>query len=197
MPNPTRDAGPLRGNVLTWLGRNPRIGRRPQSPLSLGIGVPFLSDNRQLQNPSVLSLRQEIYEHYLSVRKREGVVMLFRRARLNRAKPGNSKACALGQQPMPVVSDVMFERELGSRKQTYGDTRLVLRGKAARGCAVKTGGNECLSNLGWTRCKSMQAIIAHWLSPVICVPEKRYPETASDTLTDVKISSARDRSEMQ
>jgi hypothetical protein len=156
-----------------------------------------LSDNRQLQNPSVLSLRQEIYEHYLSVRKREGVVMLFRRARLNRAKPGNSKACALGQQPMPVVSDVMFERELGSRKQTYGDTRLVLPGKAARGCAVKPGGNECLSNLGWTRCNSMQAIIAHWLSPVICVPEKRYPETASDTLTDVKISSARDRSEMQ
>ena len=55
----------------------------------------------------------------------------------------------------------MFEREFGPGQQTYRDTRLFLRGKAARRCAVETGCNDRLADPGWTRCDSMQAIITH------------------------------------
>src|SRR5258708_28124837 len=55
----------------------------------------------------------------------------------------------------------MFEREFGPGQQTYRDTRLFLRSKAARRCAVETGCNDRLADPGWTRCDSMQAIITH------------------------------------
>jgi hypothetical protein len=63
--------------------------------------------------------------------------MLMRRARLNRAKSGDAKACAPDRQPIAIISDVTFECEFGSGKQTYRDIRLSLHGKAARGCAVE------------------------------------------------------------
>jgi hypothetical protein len=37
--------------------------------------------------------RQHIHENRFSVREREGIVMLMRRVRFNRAKSGNAKAC--------------------------------------------------------------------------------------------------------
>src|SRR5258706_13426317 len=83
----------------------------------------------------------------------------------------------------------MFECEFGSGQETYRDTRLCLRGKAPRGCAIETGCNKRLSNLGWTRCNGMQAIITHGISPLVFTPGKLYREMAGDTLTDVKIST--------
>src|SRR5258708_30476060 len=55
----------------------------------------------------------------------------------------------------------MIECELGARKKTYRDIRLFLCSKATGGCAVETGCNNRLSNLGWTRCNGMQAIVTH------------------------------------
>src|SRR5213080_368259 len=132
--------------------------------------APVLRDSRQLQYPCTLPFRQYIQENRASVRKREGVVMLFRRARLNLAKSSNLKARALGRQPITIVSDLVLEREFGAGKQAYRDTRLFLRGKAARRRAVETGCNQRIANFGWTRCNSMQAIIAHGFSPLISAP---------------------------
>jgi hypothetical protein len=55
--------------------------------------------------------------------------MLMRRARLNHAKSGDAKAGAPGRQPIAIISDVTFEREFGSGKQTYRDIRLSLAAK--------------------------------------------------------------------
>ena len=57
--------------------------------------------------------------------------------------------------------DGMFEREFGSGEKAYRDAQLLLRGKAARGYAIETARNKPHSNLGWTECNSMQAIITH------------------------------------
>ena len=84
-------------------------------------------DNRQLKHPRMLPFRQQIHENRFSVREREGIVMLMRPVRFNRPKSGNAKACAPGRQPIAIVSNVTFECEFGSRKQTYRDTRLALR----------------------------------------------------------------------
>src|ERR1700681_4782076 len=104
--------------------------------------------------------------------------MLMRRARLDRAKSGDAKACAPGRQPIAIVSDVTFECEFGSGEQTYRDPRLFLRGKAARGCAIETGCDKGLPNLGWARCNGMQAVITHgifsWDSPLVFASERRY-----------------------
>src|SRR6202163_2022011 len=104
--------------------------------------------------------------------------MLMRRARLDRAKSGDAKACAPGRQPIAIVSDVTFECEFGSGEQTYRDPRLFLRGKAARGCAIETGCDKGLPNLGWARCNGMQAVITHGglllgFSPMVFAPERR------------------------
>jgi hypothetical protein len=112
--------------------------------------------------------------------------MLMRRVWFNPAEPGDTKARALGRQPTVMVSDLTFECEFGSGEQTYRDTRLILRGKAASGCTVETGRNERLSNFGWTRSNGMQTIIAHDFSPLLSTPGKTYRRMASDTLTDVK-----------
>jgi hypothetical protein len=42
-------------------------------------------DNRQLKHPRMLSFRQHIHENRFSVREREGIVMLMRPVRFNRA----------------------------------------------------------------------------------------------------------------
>src|SRR5258708_16125808 len=86
----------------------------------------------------MLPFRQQIHENSVSVRKREGVVVLVRRAR-NRAKSGNAKACTLGRQPMTIVFDIVLERKFGSWKQTCCDTRLFLRSKDVRRRPVETG----------------------------------------------------------
>jgi hypothetical protein len=86
--------------------------------------------------------------------------MLMQRAGLNRAKSGDAEACAPGRQPI-AISDVTFECEFGSRKQTYRDIRLSLFGKTARGCAVEAGRNKHLANPGRPGCDGMQAIITH------------------------------------
>src|ERR1700688_4018405 len=93
---------------------------------------------------------------------------------------------------MPIVSAVTFDCEFGSGEQTYRDPRLFLRGKAARGCAIETGCDKGLPNLGWARCNGMQAVITHgifswdslhWSSHL----REGTAEMARDTLTDVKI----------
>src|SRR6202035_4133896 len=111
--------------------------------------------------PRVLACRQQIQENRFSVRKREGIVMLMRGARLKRVKSGDAKACAPGRKPIVIISDVTFECEFGSGKQTYRDIRLSLCGKAARGRAVEAGRNKRLANPGRAGCDSMQTIITH------------------------------------
>jgi hypothetical protein len=48
-----------------------------------------------LKHPRVLAFRQQIHENCFSVRKREGIVMLTQRARLDLAKSGYAKAGVL------------------------------------------------------------------------------------------------------
>src|ERR1700722_18230164 len=132
----------LRGKVPTRSGRKLRIERKDHRLLSIATDAPFAWSDRQLKHPRVLAFQQQIHENRFSVRKREGIVMLMRRARLDRANSGNAEACAPGRQPIAIVSNVTFECEFGSGKQTYRDTRLALRSKAARRCAVETGRNE-------------------------------------------------------
>src|SRR6202043_2625776 len=109
----------------------------------------------------MLPFRQHIHENRFSVREREGIVMLMRRVRFNRAKSGDAKACTPGRQPIAIVSNVTFECEFGSGKQTYRDIRLSLCSKAARGCAVEAGRNKRLANPGRAGCDDMQTIITH------------------------------------
>jgi len=78
---------------------------------------------------------------------------------------GNAEACALGEQPIAIVFDLMFEGEFGSGEQTYRDTGRVLGGKA-RVRAIETGRDKRLANLGWTGCRGMQAIVAQF-SPLV------------------------------
>jgi hypothetical protein len=55
--------------------------------------------------------------------------MLMRGARLKRVKAGDAKACAPSRKPIAIISDVTFECEFGSGKQTYRDIRLSLAAK--------------------------------------------------------------------
>jgi hypothetical protein len=75
---------------------------------------------------------------------------------------------------MAILFDLIFESELGSGEETYSDSRLFLRSKAARGCATETGCHKRLSNLGRARSNSMQAIIAHDISPLILAIRNLY-----------------------
>src|SRR5437868_11737869 len=134
------------------------------------MGAPVLRDSRQLKHPRTLPLRQQIHENRTSVRKRQGVVMLFRRTRLNLAKSGHVKARALGRQPITIVSDVVLEREFGSGKQTHRDSRLLLRGKTARRCAVETGCNKHIAkDRKSTRLNSSHVSISY---AVFCLKKK-------------------------
>src|SRR3984957_11041197 len=151
----------LRGKVPKRSGRKLRIECKDHRLLSIAIDALFARSDRQLKHPRVLAFRQHVQENRFSVRKREGIVMLMRRARLNLAKSGDAKTCAPGRQPIAIISDVTFECEFGSGKQTYRDIRLSLRGKAARGFAVEAGRNKRLANPGQAGCDGMQAIITH------------------------------------
>src|SRR6202163_1760385 len=185
----------LRGKVPKCSGRKLRIDRKDHGLLSITIGALFARNDRQLKHPRVLAFGQQIHENRFSVRKREGIVMLMRRARLDRAKSGHAKACAPGRQPIATISDVTFECEFGSGKQTYRDIRLSLCGKAAGGCAVKAGRNKRLANLGRAGCDGMQAIITHGIfSTDLRVQAHLYREKTRAALTDVKITAGRDRS---
>jgi hypothetical protein len=104
---------------------------------------------------------QQIHENCFSVREREGIVMLTRRARLDLAKSGYAKASAPGRQPIAIISDVTFECVFGTGKQTYRDIRLSLCGTAAGGRAVEAGRNKRLANPGRARYDGMQAITTH------------------------------------
>src|ERR1700738_3090905 len=81
--------------AMFWLGWNPEVGSSV-GLLSLATDVLFAPDNGQLQHPCILSFRQQIHENRVSVRKRQGIVMLMLRVRFNRAEPGNAKTRALG-----------------------------------------------------------------------------------------------------
>src|ERR1700730_17189433 len=184
----------LRGKVPKCSGRKLRIDRKYHRLLSVTIHALFARNDRQLKHPRVLAFRQHIHENRFSVREREGIVMLMRRARLNRAKSRDAKACAPGRQPIAIISDVAFECEFGSGKQTYGDIRLSLCGKAAGGCAVEAGRNKRLANPGRAGCDGVQAIITHGIFSTDRRVQEPYREKTHAALTDVKISAKRDRS---
>ena len=117
----------LRGKVPKRSGRKLRIECKDHRLLSIAIDALFAWNDRQLKHPRILAFRQQIHENRFSVRKREGIVMLIRPVRLDRANSGNAKACAPGRQPIAIVSNVTFECEFGSGKQTYRDIRLALQ----------------------------------------------------------------------
>ena len=117
--------------------------------------------------------------------------MLMRGARLKRVKSGDAKACAPSRKPIAIISDVTFECEFGSGKQTYRDIRLSLCGKAVGGCTVEAGRNKRLANLGRAKYDSVRAIITHGISPLIDVFKNLYREETRAALTDVKIQRTR------
>src|ERR1700688_4797811 len=73
-------------------GRKLGIDRKDHRLLSIAIDALLARNDRQLKHPRVLAFRQHVQENCFSVRKRDGIVMLMRRARLNRAKSGDAKA---------------------------------------------------------------------------------------------------------
>jgi hypothetical protein len=62
----------------------------------VNIDALFVLDNRQLKHQCTLPFRQHIQQNRLSVREREGIMVLIRRARFNLAKSGDTKASAPG-----------------------------------------------------------------------------------------------------
>jgi hypothetical protein len=83
----------------------------------------------------------------------------------------------------------MLEREFGSGEETYGDPRLSLRGKAARGCATEAGRDKLVSDFGRAGGNSMQAIVAHGRFSTVIRCGKPFRKIVSDALIDVKYRS--------
>jgi hypothetical protein len=73
----------LRGKVPKRSGRKLGIECREHYILNITIDALFARNDRQLKHQRVLAFRQQIHENRFCVRKREGIVMPMRGARLS------------------------------------------------------------------------------------------------------------------
>src|SRR5258708_2273571 len=140
-------------------------GQRPcRARLGGGLGVfARLMNHRQLQHGCALALGELRHQHMASVRKFDRIMVAMRNVGVDLAEFSDPEIGDPGPDPPVVVSDVLGERQFGARKQADRNRGLTFRRETAGRSAAECGGDQGFSNLGRTRCYSMQPIVTHFV----------------------------------